>query len=98
LITSIDAPAWSSTAGNICEYAYTFQSLPNGTYAIEESFTQIGGKLNGYPWNVYNTELPDWTYLGSTDEDLNQVHRVENLVVSNGADVTGIDLLLVNTD
>ena len=98
LINSIDAPAWSSTTNDVCDYVYSFQSLPNGTYTVEESFTQISGDLNGYPWNVYNTEQPDWTYLGSTDEDLIQVHRIENLVIAGGADLTDIDLLLRNTD
>ena len=98
LIDAIEFPAWSSTTNDVCDYVYSFQSLPNGTYTIEESFTQISGDLRGYPWNVDNIEQPDWTYLGSTDEDLTQVHRIENLVVSGGADITGIDLLLRNTD
>jgi len=97
LISTISMPAWSSTpSGNyyICDYAYTFQNLPNGTYSVEESFTQFAR----CPWGVRGTPQPTWTYLGTDDEELNQVHRIDDLVITGGADLTGIDLRLRNTD
>jgi hypothetical protein len=96
-ISTIIGPTWSSTpSGNmfICEYAYTFQDLPNGTYSVEESFTQFAK----CPWGVRGTPQPTWTYLGTDDDDLNQVHRIDNLVIAGGADLTGIDLLMRNID
>ena len=97
LISTINMPAWSSTpSGNyfVCDYAYTFQNLPNGTYSVEESFTQFAR----CPWGVRGTPQPTWTYLGTDDEELNQVHRIDDLVITGGADLTGIDLRLRNTD
>lgn len=94
LIATIEMPAWSSTANNICDYVYTFQSLPNGTYTVEERFSQDSRD----PWGVTIDEQPEWTYLGNRDDDFNQVHRIENLVIAGGADLTGIDLLMRNTD
>lgn len=94
LIATINTPAWSSTANNICDYAYTFQDLPNGTYTVEERFSQDSRD----PWGVTDDEQPEWTYLGNTDSDFNQVHRIEDLVIAGGADLTGVDLLMRNTD
>ena len=97
LITTISGPTWTSTPNGrnfICDYKYTFQNLPNGTYTVEESFTQP----DKCPWGLTQDVQPTWTYLGTKDDDLNQVHRIENLVVAGGADLSGIDLRLRNTD
>lgn len=98
LIATINMPAWTSTPSGgrypICDYAYTFQNLPNGTYTVEESFSQD----SRVPWGLTNDEQPAWLYLGASDEDLNQIHRIEGLVIAGGADLTGIDLRLRNTD
>jgi hypothetical protein len=97
LISTINMPAWSSTpSGNyfVCDYAYTFQDLPDGTYIVEVSFSQN----SRVPWGLTNDEQPEWTYLGSNDDDLNQIHRIEYRVITGGSDLTGIDLLMRNTD
>ena len=95
LITTISEPAWSSTVNNNCEYAYTFQNVPNGTYTVEESFTQD----RDYPWELINVEQPAWTTTpGARRDDYTQVHRSPDLVISSGEDITGIDLRMYNAD
>ena len=95
LIRNVEAPTWSSTANRICDYAYSFTDLPNGTYTVEESFTQNGE----VPWNVNGVEQPAWTVVGDTRWDaINEVRRIEGVVISGGADVVGIDLRMYNAD
>jgi len=95
LIASIDSPSWSSTSGNVCDYAYSFQVIPDGTYSVEESFTQS----SRCPWNVSNVAQPTWTFVGTFDrEAVNQVHRIDNLVVAGGVGLSSIDMRMYNSD
>lgn len=95
LIASIDSPAWSSTSGNVCDYAYSFQGIPDGTYSVEESFTQS----SRCPWDVSNVAQPTWTFVGTFDrEAVNQVHRIDNLVVAGGVGLSSIDMRMYNSD
>jgi len=95
LISTIAAPAWSSTTGNDCIYNYQFQGLSDGTYTVEESFTQV----QGYPWNLISVNQPTWTVVGGTPSNaLNEVRTSPDQVIVGGGAITGIDLRLFNSD
>lgn len=94
-IATINEPAWSNDAEYDCQYNYSFQGLPDGTYTVREEFQRPS---SGY-WQFWEvtSEVPgQWTVVAT--ETLRQSHKSPDIVVSGGQARTGIDFRLSYND
>lgn len=94
-IATINEPAWSNNAEYDCQYDYSFQGLPDGTYTVQEEFQRPS---SGYwDWWAVTSAVPGpWTVVAT--ETLRQSHKSPDIVVSGGQALTGIDFRMNYND
>lgn len=94
-IATINEPAWSNNAEYDCQYDYSFQGLPDGTYAVQEEFQRFGSAP--WEWWSVDSEVPGpWAVV--TTETNRQAHKSPDIVVSGGQARTGIDFKMRYND